>query len=200
MNANTASLKPQVLKLRVSSVLKPDAPAKDRGYTLPTANWRSTYAHCLAHDRRFVAHNPSLARQASADEVTAEIQDATEPLKRAQHQNLRFTLEQTEMLVKTMTKIENRVALVTGAGRRIGRAIAIQRANAGAKIATVARTRDELDEVVATIQKAGGSAAAVQCDLSDRSQSNELIGKAADVFGAPRNSDMPPEAFVRLTP
>ncbi len=82
-----------------------------------------------------------------------------------------------------MAKLVGRVALVTGGGRGIGRATAIQLAAAGAKVVITARTQDELDEVVESICKEDGEAAAVVCDLSDRSQSQRLIRDAVRHFG-----------------
>src|SRR5437870_2304928 len=65
-----------------------------------------------------------------------------------------------------MTNLQNRIALVTGSGRGIGRAIAIGLANAGAKVGVTGRTAAELDEVVGTIRAAGGTAAAIVADLT----------------------------------
>lgn len=81
-----------------------------------------------------------------------------------------------------MTKLDGRVALVTGAGRGIGRATALQLAEAGAKVVVTSRTGEELDEVVRTISRVGGTAAKIECDVSDRSQSLGLIERAAEAF------------------
>ena len=67
-----------------------------------------------------------------------------------------------------MFSLQNRVALVTGAGRGIGRAIAISLAQAGAKVGIAARTASELDDAVQTVQKAGGQAVAIAADLMQK--------------------------------
>ena len=60
------------------------------------------------------------------------------------------------------------VAIVTGGGRGIGRAIAIALAKAGAAVAVVARTEEQLVETVALIEEAGGKAVAFTADVTDR--------------------------------
>jgi NAD(P)-dependent dehydrogenase (short-subunit alcohol dehydrogenase family) len=82
-----------------------------------------------------------------------------------------------------VAQLKGRVALVTGAGRGIGRATALALAAAGAAVVATARSVDELDTAVAEIRAAGGEAASLACDLSDRSQSTGLVGRAVVPFG-----------------
>src|SRR6516162_6338943 len=74
-----------------------------------------------------------------------------------------------------MNQLANRVAMVTGAGRGIGRAIAIAYAAEGARVALTARTTTELDEVIEKISAAGGTAQAFPADLSDRTVPRMLV-------------------------
>lgn len=64
-------------------------------------------------------------------------------------------------------RLDGRRALVTGARRGIGRAAAAALAEAGARVTVVARTGAELDELVAAIRGAGGSAEALVLDVTD---------------------------------
>ena len=64
--------------------------------------------------------------------------------------------------------MKNRIALVTGGGRGIGRAIALGLAAEGAKVAISARSLDELDSVTAAIAEQGGEALPIVADLSRR--------------------------------
>ncbi|QDO98134.1 SDR family oxidoreductase [Ferrovibrio terrae] len=76
-------------------------------------------------------------------------------------------------------------ALVTGAGRRIGRAIALHLAGRGYRIAVHCnRSRDEADAVAREIVQTGGHAAVVQADLSDHAAVSGLVAQASAALGA----------------
>jgi 3-oxoacyl-[acyl-carrier protein] reductase len=81
-------------------------------------------------------------------------------------------------------KLENRVALVTGAGRNLGRAIAIGLAREGARVAVNGlQNRANLDQVVATIEDAGGEAFPILADVGDPAQIETMVKSVADKFG-----------------
>ena len=73
--------------------------------------------------------------------------------------------------------------LVTGAGRGIGRAIALRFARAGAKVAVAARTSSELDSLVAEIEAAGGSARAQQMNVADHGSVEAAVWRAVEYTG-----------------
>ena len=74
-------------------------------------------------------------------------------------------------------RVDGQVALVTGAGRGIGRGCALALAEAGAEVIAMSRTEAELKEVVAEIQDAGGTATPVVCDVSDGAVVRERISE-----------------------
>ncbi len=69
------------------------------------------------------------------------------------------------LTVNDRFRLDGRAALVTGAGRGIGRACAIALAQAGAEVWLIARTRDEIEQAAAEIRAGGGKAHAVACDV-----------------------------------
>ena len=70
---------------------------------------------------------------------------------------------------------DKRVAIVTGASRGIGRAIATRLAADGRHVVCVSRSQGPLDELVAEIEAAGGSANAMTCDISDFTAVAEMV-------------------------
>jgi 3-oxoacyl-[acyl-carrier protein] reductase len=80
-------------------------------------------------------------------------------------------------------ELEGKVVVITGAGRGIGRASALLLAKHGATIVAVARTRSDLDSLVAEIEAQGGRAVARTVDVSDRDQAEQLICGAAAELG-----------------
>ena len=80
--------------------------------------------------------------------------------------------------------LENKVAIVTGGSRGIGRAIALEFADRGAAVVVnYNKSPESAEEVVKKIQEAGGKAAAFQADVSDFKQAESLIKFAIETFG-----------------
>lgn len=82
-----------------------------------------------------------------------------------------------------MPRLENKVALITGASSGIGHATAKLFASEGAKVVVGARRQVELDQLVAEIEKAGGKAAALAGDVRSEDYAKRLVGLALERFG-----------------
>ncbi len=80
--------------------------------------------------------------------------------------------------------VADRVALVTGASRGIGRAIALELANAGNAVAVNYRSRtDAAQEVVAEVEEAGGRAIAIAADVGDGDAVTKMFGEISESLG-----------------
>ncbi|WP_415383243.1 SDR family NAD(P)-dependent oxidoreductase [Halosimplex sp. TS25] len=81
--------------------------------------------------------------------------------------------------------VAGQTAVVTGATKGIGRAVAAQFVADGADVAICARTEDDVDEAVAALNEGdGGSAVGRACDVRDRAEVEALVDAAADEFEA----------------
>jgi NAD(P)-dependent dehydrogenase (short-subunit alcohol dehydrogenase family) len=79
--------------------------------------------------------------------------------------------------------VSDQVIVVTGASSGVGRAVARAAGRRGAKVVVAARGEDGLNAAVEEIERAGSEALAVQTDVTDREQNDELVGRSLERFG-----------------
>ena len=82
-----------------------------------------------------------------------------------------------------MNNLDGRVALVTGAGRGIGKAVALALAQSGCRVALAARTGAELEGVRLEIERRGGVALALPSDLTRDEEIEKLVAACRKTFG-----------------
>lgn len=82
-----------------------------------------------------------------------------------------------------MSILENKVALVSGAGSGIGRAIALTYANEGAKVVVADINEEHANETVALIEQNGGDAFAIKADSSKADENKKLVDSTVEKYG-----------------
>jgi len=95
---------------------------------------------------------------------------------------LRQTAETEHATVSNATPLNGQIALVTGAGRGIGAAIAQKLAALGATAVLCGRTLNTLEQTAATIRSAGGQVRVEQCDVSDLASVQALAASIEQTF------------------
>jgi len=79
--------------------------------------------------------------------------------------------------------LNGQVAIVTGASRGIGRAIALALAACGAKVACIARSAEKLADTAAAIRAAGGTAEVFACDVTDGGSVQRVVDSVVEKWG-----------------
>jgi meso-butanediol dehydrogenase/(S,S)-butanediol dehydrogenase/diacetyl reductase len=82
-----------------------------------------------------------------------------------------------------VTRLAGKVALITGGGTGIGRAIALAFAREGAKVAVAGRRKEKLDETLRELEKQGDSGLAMACDVSNERDAQRAVRETAKFFG-----------------
>jgi NAD(P)-dependent dehydrogenase (short-subunit alcohol dehydrogenase family) len=82
-----------------------------------------------------------------------------------------------------MSQLGNKIALITGGGRGLGRAIALAFADAGADVAVASRTREQLDEVVREIRGRNRRGIAIEADVTSSASVAQMVETARKEFG-----------------
>ena len=86
-------------------------------------------------------------------------------------------------MISDKLRLDGKVALVTGASRGLGRAMALGLAEAGADVAVVSRTKKALNALVEEIRALGRRGLSIRADVTDRDEVEELVRRTMEAFG-----------------
>jgi 3-oxoacyl-[acyl-carrier protein] reductase len=84
--------------------------------------------------------------------------------------------------LEDFVRLQAKVAIITGGGRGIGKAIALGFADEGADVVIAARTEEEINNVSEEIRSRGRKALAIPCDVTDEDQVKAMVRKTLDTF------------------
>ena len=95
--------------------------------------------------------------------------------------------------------LKNKTALVTGAGKGLGKACAIALAEAGAKVVIISRTKSDLDKVSKIIKKTKGSSSSFVCDVTNLKEFEKVLKKISRLDILVNNAgNNRPEHFTKV--
>jgi NAD(P)-dependent dehydrogenase (short-subunit alcohol dehydrogenase family) len=84
-----------------------------------------------------------------------------------------------------MNKLDDKIAIVTGGGKGIGRAISLRFANEGAKVAIWEKDLDAAEETSKQINDSGRTAVSIECEISDKNSVSNALKETIDALGKP---------------